>query len=377
MLVNCGQTYLRYLQEFTVDGILDMANQAMESPSQLSSSNDINEIEIENKKAPCLSALSSMNLGMVAIFTGAGVDPDGLACGLVMKAIINKLGGSADIIYRGTFNRPQNKTMREILSLNVKSYSEINLDSYTDFISLDGPGEICPIEPSIIIDHHKPGKSAPLGNDVRISGSCSSILWEYAMEAGIDFTNSEGAILATAICIGTSTDTSDFKEETSTNLDYEAYAFCLKHKDHTSFLAILNWPKPEYYNEMFSYGWANKIRKENVLISGLGNISEGRSGVISDLAEKYAETHGINTSMVIALVDDEMVGSMRSSNPSHDVNEFMKTFGGGGKRGAGAFRMKLPPGILDVADDEDRQKIFDAFFAIMVKKTLNFAGDES
>ena len=331
-----------------------------------------------NNKAPLLDAIAKLDLTWVAIFTGAGVDPDGLASGLTMKAVVEKLGGEAYIFHRGTFNRPQNKTMREILSLGTLQYSEFDADITTATISVDGPGEVCPCKPDIIIDHHKPGKPADGGNDVRSNGSCASILWEYAVEAGIDFTTDEGSILATAICIGISTDTNDFKEESSTALDSEAYAFCLNHKDYASFLSILNYPKPPYYNDMYCYGWENKLKSETgtVLVSGLGPISEGRSGVISDLAEKYCETDGINTTMVLALVKDEMVGSMRSSNPSHDVNEFMRGFGGGGKRGAGAFRMKLP-GILDNADEEDRQRIFDAYFAIMSKKTFSFAGDEA
>lgn len=343
-----------------------------------------------NKKAPLLDAIKNLDLTRVAIFTGAGVDPDGLACGLVMNAIVEKFGGKAEIFYRGTFNRPQNKTVREILGLNVKSYSEFSktvindegtVDSWQNFssiISVDGPGEICPIHPHIIIDHHKPGKPGTYGSDVRQNGSCASMLWEYAMEAGVDLTTDEGSILSTAICIGISTDTVNFEEEASTNLDFEAYAYCLKHKDYASFLSILNYPLPPYYNDMYAYGWENKLKSETgtVLVSPLGPIPEGRSGVISDLAEKYCRTDGINTTMVLALVKDEMVGSMRSSNPSHDVNEFMKGFGGGGKRGAGAFRMKLP-GILDNADEEDRQRIFDAYFTIMAKKTFSFAGDES
>jgi len=360
---------------------LETTNQLTASPLVLSSSNKVSETK-SNSRAPLLDVIQELNLSDVAIFTGAGVDPDGLACGLVMKAIVEKFGGKADIFYRGTFNRPQNKTVREILGLNVKSYADQDWKNphYTAIISVDGPGEILPkgISPCIIIDHHKVGKPGTEGNDVRQNGSCASILWEYAMAAEIDFSTDAGAILATAICIGISTDTNNFKEEASTKLDSDAYAFCLNHKDYASFLSILNYPKPPYYNDMYCYGWENKLKSETgtVLVSGLGPISEGRSGVISDLAEKYCETDGINTTMVLALVKDEMVGSMRSSNPSHDVNEYMKGFGGGGKRGAGAFRMKLP-GITDGTDEEDRQRIFDAYFAIMAKKTFSFASDES
>lgn len=355
-----------------------------------SSTSKMDKIKSNKKQAPLLNSIKNLDLTRVAIFTGAGVDPDGLSCGLIMSTIVKKFGGKAEIFCRGTFNRPQNKTVREVLNINIRNYSEFcktiiddngtfdSWDNFTSVISLDGPGEICPVAPNIIIDHHKAGKPAPDGNDIRPNGSCASIIWEYAMEAGVDFSTDEGSLLAAAICIGISTDTNNFKEESSTKLDSDAYAFCLNHKDFGAFLAMLNYPKPPYYNDMYCYGWENKLKSETgtVIVSKLGLISEGRSGVISDLAEKYCETDGINTTMVIALVKDEMVGSMRSSTiPSHDINEYCQKWGGGGKRGAGAFRMKLPG--LDSADEEDRQRIFDAYFNIMAKKTFSFAGDEA
>ena len=96
------------------------------------------------KRAPLLGTIENLDLTRVAIFTGAGVDPDGLACGMVMNAIVEKFGGKADIFYRGTFNRPQNKTAREILGLNVNSFSKQDWKNhhYTAIISVDGPGEV-------------------------------------------------------------------------------------------------------------------------------------------------------------------------------------------------------------------------------------------
>lgn len=346
-------------------------NQVLESQQQSLSSNA--------GKAPLLDLIKKSDLSCVAIFTGAGVDPDGLASGMLMRAIVQKFGGTADIYCRGTFNRPQNKTMREVLGLTPLSYSDYdNKESmYSTVISVDGPREVCPCDVDFIIDHHKPGKDANKGTDVRTNGSAVSIMWEYAMEAGIDFNTDEGSILATAVVIGIETDTNNFKDEVSTPLDVEAYSYCLLRKDHQTFLSIENYPKPAYYNDMFSLGWENKVLTGTVCIAGLGVIAEGRSGVISDLAEKYCETHGINTSLVAAMVEGEIVVSMRSSNTSLDVNEFMKTFGGGGKRGAGAARIKLPVGIFGGADEDDRKSVFDSYFSIITKKVISFAGDEA
>lgn len=328
-----------------------------------------------------LDNIRNADLSRVAIFSGAGVDPDGLASQLTMKAIVEELNGEAKVscFFRGTFNRPQNKTMREVLALNVKPDTDVDLsdNAYTCVISVDGGGEVCPIEPDFIIDHHKPGRPARIATDVRQIGSASAILCEYARAAGINFETDKGRLIATALALGILTDTNYFREESCSALDFESAAFCLGSKDHKAFLSIVNWPKPAYYNDMFAQGWANKIWEGTVLVAGLGAIPEGRSGIISDLAEKFCETNGVSTSVVVAIVDNHIVLSVRSSNSSLDVNEFVKTtFGnGGGKRGAGAARIPLPEPLFSNVGEGERQKVFDSFFSIIVSKVLEFAGD--
>lgn len=331
--------------------------------------------------APLLALIQKCDLSSVAIFSGATVDPDGLASSLAMKRIIEHLGGRATCFYRGSFNRPQNKTMREVLSLIINSDETATApdSKWSLVIIVDGPSDTCPLDADFIIDHHKQSNPAKLGNDVRQTGSCSAILWEYAYEVGL-FRN-EGdercKTLATALAIGILTDTNNFKDDNATPQDFAAVTHCLQRKDHKAFLSIVNWPKPAYYNDLYALGWNNKVQEGTVLVTGLGDIPEGRSGVISDLAEKFGETHGITTSVVVAMVASEIVMSVRSSNNSLDVNDFVKSvFGnGGGKRGAGAARIPLPEHLMANVSDTDRSALFNIFLSIIVKKTLAFAGD--
>lgn len=325
-----------------------------------------------------IEEIKSADLSNVAIFSGAGVDPDGLASAWSFKLLVEALGGKADCFYRGTFNRPQNKTMREVLGLSFfKNTDEVDWNNYvyTTIISADGPAEVCPVRPHFIIDHHKVGEPGIIGSDVRPVGACSSLALEY-IRPYIDWTGERGKLLATALAIGILTDTNNFKEQSSCRQDFEAAAFCIENKDHKSFLSILNWPKPSYYNDLYAYGWNNKVWEGTVLVTGIGDIPEQRSGIISDLAEKFIETNGISTSVVVALVDSTIVMSVRSSNSAIDVDEFCKFFGsGGGKRGAGVARIALPEPLFSKVSETDRQTVFDAFFKIIVEKALQFAGD--
>lgn len=323
-----------------------------------------------------LDKILAHDISSVAITSGAQVDPDGLASAEVARQIIEANGGKATVFYRGTFNRPQNKTMRQALNLAIKSDEEFNTKEFTCILSIDGPSSVCPAHPHFIIDHHEQAEPASVANDVRIIGSCSAIMWQYAMEARIDFTTEEGAKLATALAIGIMTDTRNGAEETASALDFEALAFCLKHKDHKSYKEILNYPEPAYYNDYHKIGWENRVEEQAVLVTGLGDIPSGRSGVVSHLADIYHRIDGNSTAVVFAMIDGNIIASIRTSNTSLSADEFMKrVFGsGGGKKGAGAAQVELPVLFKDLPD-KIRSQVATAIGAAITHKALQIAGD--
>lgn len=332
--------------------------------------------------APILQQIKESDLSRVCLFLGAGVDPDGLGSQLAMKTIVQQLNPDAivDCFYRGVFDRSQNRTMREVLGLQVKSdteLTEVSEHAYTCVISVDGPAEVCALEPHFIIDHHKPGEPAKVASDVRDVGSASSIMVEYAREAGVDFTTEEGKKLAAALAIGILTDTNNFKTSKATKLDFESAAFCLEHKDHKAFLAVMTCPVPQYYHDAMVQAWSHKAKASTVYVAGLGSIPEKRSGVLSYLAELFCGTEGVSTAVIGALIGNEIVLSVRSSNSSIDIDEFVKTtFGrGGGKSGAGVARIPLPETLMDSANEADRSSVFQSMFSIVVNKVLEFTGD--
>jgi len=321
-----------------------------------------------------LSKIKEFDLSNTAIFSGAGVDPDGLAASEAMRQIVERNGGKATVFYRGSFNRPQNKTMRQVLSLVLKSADKFSEDDeYTCVISVDGPSGVCPVPPHFIIDHHEQGEPASEGNDVRMIGSCSAILWQYLMEDEYDFETEDGAKLATALAIGILTDTDVGKAPASSTLDFEAMGFCLTHKEDNSYSEIQNYPVPGYYQDYESLGWANKAGDGPVIVAGLDDLPEGRSGVISHCAEKWFGTEGKTTSVVFGMVNGDIHASVRTQR---DADEFMKSvFGaGGGKRGAGAGIVKMPKVLKDLPP-ELREQLAKAIRAAITYKALQAVGD--
>jgi len=326
-------------------------------------------------KAPLLDKIKEANLTKTAIFLGAGVDPDGLASQAAMLAILESWGNSADCFYNGTFNRPQNRVMRQVLNLSLRPESDFKEADYTCIISVDGPAAVCPVQPDFIIDHHDQIDGSKIGSDVRLVGACSSIMWEYAMEAGIDFTDEAGQRLATALALGIKTDTKDGATDNSCDIDYQALAYCLARKDNKLYKEIINYDRPAYYHDLFVVGWENKKIEDAVLVTGIGSIPSARSGIISDLADKFVETEGINTAVVFAIVDGAIDISVRSKNSALSVSEFVEIAfgGGGGKPGAG--RVSIPMPLFQNIPTELSKELFDACFKIVTHKALQIAGD--
>jgi nanoRNase/pAp phosphatase (c-di-AMP/oligoRNAs hydrolase) len=356
------------------ENLADLADYPSE---QFDPANDKTKSQRVTLKAPLLPFLRDAALGKTAIFSGHGVDPDGLSSQATMSIIVEMLGGRAHPFYRGSFNRPQNITMRQVLGLRPQHESEFNPeDEWTCIISVDGPANACPLTPDFIIDHHEQNGDPRIASDVRFIGATAAIMWEYAMEIGINFDDELGSRLATALCIGIKTDTKDGTVDSASTLDYEALAFCLSKKDNELYKQILNFPKPLYYNDLFVVGWNNKTIEGSFLVTGLGIIPESRGGVISDLAERFSEVDGIRTSVVVAMVNGSIDISVRSTNSSLDVNEFVrKAFGvGGGKVGAG--RALIPVSLFENLPKELSVELWDTLYKIVKLKALAFTGDK-
>lgn len=319
-----------------------------------------------------LDKILEHDLTKVAITGGAAVDPDGLACVEAMALIIREHNPDAHIdkFYNGKFDRPQNKTMRELLRLNQRQVRSDD-GEYTCVISVDGPATTSAIQPvDFVIDHHPADVEPRVAMDVRAVGACSSIMWEYLVAAGIDI--KEFPEVATALAIGISTDTAERISETTSPLDLEAEAACCLAADHKLYVGIKQYPKPHYYADFYVLGWQNKEIEGTCLVTNLGIIAPERSGVISHLAEEFSAFIGVETCCVIAMVGDFFHASVRTSDTNLNANDFCKQMGvGGGRRGAGVFRVELPDAFKGTNDPA----MFDAGYNILMDKILKFTGD--
>ncbi len=316
---------------------------------------------------------------------------------MALKMIVKHLNPEACVYeyYRGDWDRPQNRTMRELMDLDPQPYDIIEVGglqprgvgiNFTTVFSVDGPPSVCFRRPHFVIDHHKqskfdkPDKSEelrPTESDVRMIGACSSIMWEYCMAAGIDWDTEEGAKLATALLVGIFTDTHGMEATSTSDLDFEAAAFCGTHRDAKLFAGIQNYPKPRYYKDLECLAWENATIEGTVLVTGLGVLPKERKGVVSSLAEEFVGYGSVSTAVVIAMVNGDMSFSVRSINASINVDEFIqKVFKhGGGKTGAGAGTIPMPELLKDDVPESVQKDLFQSIYKTIAHKTLKYLGD--
>lgn len=187
----------------------------------------------------------------------------------------------------------------------------------------------------------------------------------------------DGADLATALAVGIITDT-DFKTTSKTSkLDWEAEAYCGIRSDIKKYAAIKNYPRPSYQKDMETTAWASKVIEGTALVTPLGVIPKERKGAISSCAEEFCGQGQVRTALTAASIGGDIHFSVRTFNSSININEFINkalTENGGGKPGAGAGVIKMPPVCKNIPKSI-RQEIFDAVFKAITHKTFEFTGD--
>jgi len=316
----------------------------------------------------------------VAIFTHINPDPDAIGSAMGVQWILKKkFGISSDIYYAGEISHSQNKTMVNVLSLSLKKAEEYKAEKYSKIIIVDGTEQNVglDIKAELIVDHHRVKIDEDTYDfcDVRSVGSCCSIIFDYIDQSELEFSSSdEDRIVATAMLLGIKTDTNDLLSENTVELDNRAYQCLAKVADISKISAIMNYPLPKYFFELET----EASRKENTVqinaswVSFVGIISATKRDSLPMLADKFVRMEGISTSIVFAIVEDEIHASIRSDDVSLDVDAFCrKIFGkeyAGGKYGAGGARIPLKFFGVSNQEEEVKEHIAQAVKAIIVSK---------
>jgi nanoRNase/pAp phosphatase (c-di-AMP/oligoRNAs hydrolase) len=277
-------------------------------------------------------------------------DPDALASGLALRALLGRTRPSAPLITFGRITRPENVAMVQVLEIEVEHVTAADLSRFDAIAMVDVQPSFCEEalpEILVVIDHHPEAKACRAAfRDIRPSyGATATILTEYLRAADVKITER----VATALFYGIKSDTLHL-ERGGTRADMEAFAFLYELANHNILRRI---ERPELpLDALDALGGALVHRQiiHNALFAHLGPVS--RPDLIPQFADLCLQVAGIEWSVVSGLTGGEVHISVRNVGYVRAAGDVVKeAFGQLGSAGGHRTAAKA---VIPVRDWEAR-----------------------
>jgi nanoRNase/pAp phosphatase (c-di-AMP/oligoRNAs hydrolase) len=322
------------------------------------------------------------------VVTQPAPDPDAIGSAFGLQWLLEvEYGIVCDIFHSGKLSHPQNRTMVNVLDVDMEGKEDFLEDQYQYdlFIVVDTVPQNTGFSDvvdhfHIIIDHHQFDIESDLV-DIRSVGACSSIIWDYLSQySDIEFDTERGSEVATALLFGIRNDTDLLLTDNTSELDYEAHGKLMPLIDKNLMKSIVNYSQPSHMLDLKKKAIENKVIHDSVMISGLGIISQKKRDALPIIADEFIHTEGVQTVIVFSIIDNSVEASIRSNNSSINVHDLCQNIFGedyaGGKMSAGGA--KVPIGFLYSSEDDKelRDQIWDTARKILTKRILGFLAGE-
>jgi nanoRNase/pAp phosphatase (c-di-AMP/oligoRNAs hydrolase) len=318
----------------------------------------------------------------VCIFTQPSPDPDAIGSAMGLKWLFEAEHGiMCDIFHSGKLSHPQNRTMANVLDVDLKHRKDFDPDAYSLFCVVDTVPQNTGFQDivdhfHVVIDHHQFDIKSDLV-DIRSVGACSSMVYDYLhRHDGLDFDTERGGKVATGIVFGLRNDTDILLSDNVSELDYKTHRELTPLIDQSLMKEIVNYSQPSHMLDLKKKAIENRVTKDSVMISGLGIISGKKRDALPIIADEFLHTEGVQTVIVFSIVDDSVEASVRSNNSSVSAHDLCQSIFGedysGGKNQAGGA--EVPIGFLYSSEDDKelRDEIWDTARKILTKRILGF-----
>ncbi len=308
----------------------------------------------------------------VAILLQPDPDPDGIACGYALRALLGRKRTTAPLVSFGEVKRPENRAMVAALGIDVQTLAAIELDSFQGIALVDVQpnvfGDNVPARcrsVDVVIDHHpeRTGYDAVL-RDIRPAyGATATILTEYLRAANLDI----GPRLATALLYAIKSDTQLLGRETSRQ-DIDAFAFL--HASHSpALLRRIERPAlPVDGLKALGRALARTSVQESLHILVLGRV---REDVIPQVADLALQAEGADWAIAAGFVNADLVFSVRNVGYVRAAGEVVRAVVEG--LGVGGGHRTMAKGIIPLKafrqkyGRADRKTIHKALYEAFVR----------
>jgi len=281
----------------------------------------------------------------VGILLQPDPDPDGIASGLALRALLGRRSPTAPLVSFGAVTRPENQAMVKALGVEVRTITPAELDELDGLALVDvqpsvfgDPPPPRVAKPDVVIDHHpeRPGWDAAL-KDLRTSyGATSTILTEYIQAAGIEVRPK----LATALLYGIKSDTQLLGRDTSHH-DIGAFAFVHTYHSPALLRRIERPALPSAGLRALGRALATSRIEEGIHLLVLGRV---REDVIPQVADLGLQAEGAEWAIAAGVVGSDLVFSVRNVGWVRAAGEVVRAVVEG--MGLGGGHRSMAKGII-------------------------------
>jgi nanoRNase/pAp phosphatase (c-di-AMP/oligoRNAs hydrolase) len=326
-------------------------------------------------------------------------DPDAIAAALAYRMLASRYEIDADIIYEGRISHQENLALVHVLDVNLIRFGESHpLEQYDGAIYIDNQGTTTRLADRFheagvltlaVIDHHAPQEVLePEFTDIRPVGAAATILTDYLFTGEILQLNNERrehVHLATALVHALRSETNGFIRAGPE--EYAAGAYLSRFHDPHLLDSILRVQRSRGTMEVIRVALTDRVISGGYSLAGVGYLRPGDRDAIPQATDFLLTEENVHTAIVYGIVIGEgdrevVVGSMRTSRITLDVDQYLKSalgsdsrgrYYGGGRSRAGGF--EIPTGFLEGTTDAEQMRLkWEAFDQQIRGKLLRAAG---
>jgi len=306
----------------------------------------------------------------VGILLQPDPDPDGIAGGYALRALLGRKRTTAPLISFGEVQRPENQALVQAVGIDVRVIQPDELDEFDGLVLVDvqpnvfgenPPARVLSVD--AVIDHHpeRTGYDAVI-RDIRPSyGAAATIFTEYLRSVGME----PGPRLSTALLYGIKSDTQYLGRQTS-NRDMAAFTHL--HASHSpALLRRIERPAlPVDGLRALGRALAHTEVRDGIHILVLGRV---RGDVIPQVADMALQAEGAEWAVAAGIVGSDLVFSVRNVGYVRAAGDVVRAVveglgvGGGHRSMAkGIIPLKAFRKVYKKADREQiRSALYDAF----------------
>ncbi len=328
-------------------------------------------------------------------------DPDAIAAALAYRLLAATFEINTEIAYDGRISHQENIALVQVLDIELTRFTDATpLDRYDGAVFIDNQGTTTRLTDRLIgarvailavIDHHtKQELLSPEFADIRPVGAAATIFADYLHSGEIlelDADNAHHAALATALMHALRSETNGFMRAGSE--EYAAGAFLSHFHDAQLVEKILRVQRSKGTMDVIRIALTDRYVTGGFSIAGVGYVRQSDRDAIPQATDFLLTEENVSAAIVYGILTGDgerevVVGSVRTSRLTLDVDEFLKSalgadargrFYGGGRFGAGGF--EIPVGFLEGGGDSDHLRMkWETFDQQIRAKLLRAAGIE-